>query len=244
MRAMILAAGLGTRLRPLTDHRPKALLMAGPYTLLQFAILKLKSAGFDQIIINVHHHAPMIVSYLEENRNFGCEIAISDESDELLDTGGGMKKASWFFSDGRPFLVYNADIVGNLDLKALYDYHLRHGGIATLVVRNRKTSRYLLFDEKMQLCGWENIKTGELRLPANRNNKFTKLAFSGIHIINPGLFRLTTQEGKFSIIDTYLSLAGSERIKGFYDESTLWADAGKPESLEEAGKIAELISFK
>ena len=243
MKAMILAAGLGTRLKPLTDHCPKALLQAGPYTLLEFAILKLKAAGFDELIINVHHHAPMVLSYLEKNLNFGCQISISDESDQLLDTGGGIQKASWFFNDGKPFLVYNADIIGNLDLCKLYTRHLEQQGLATLVVRERKTSRYLLFDTEMRLCGWENIKTAEQRVARAGSSPLTQLAFSGIHVINPEIFPLIHTRGRFSIIDTYLALAGSNLITGYLDHSALWADAGKPESLEQAGEIAKLITF-
>lgn len=243
MKAMILAAGLGTRLKPLTDHCPKALLKAGPYTLLEFAIRKLKAAGFDELIINVHHHAPMIISYLERNRNFGCGISISDESDQLLDTGGGIQQASWFFNDGKPFLVYNADIIGDLDLGTLYARHLEQQGLATLVVRERKTSRYLLFDAEMRLCGWENVNTGEQRMARPSADPLTQLAFSGIHVISPVIFPLIQTKGRFSIIDTYLALAGSNLITGYLDDSPLWADAGKPESLEQAGEIAKLITF-
>jgi NDP-sugar pyrophosphorylase family protein len=243
MKAMILAAGLGSRLKPLTDHCPKALLQAGPYTLLEFAIRKLKAAGFDELIINVHHHAPMIISYLERNLNFGCEISISDESDQLLDTGGGIQKASWFFSDGQPFLVYNADIIGDLDLSALYACHLKQQSLATLVVRKRVTNRYLLFGTNSQLCGWENLQTGERRIARASSDPLMQLAFSGIHVINPKIFPLIQTKGRFSIIDTYLALAGSNLITGYLDESQLWADAGKPESLNQAGEIAKLITF-
>lgn len=243
MKAMILAAGLGTRLKPLTDHCPKALLKAGPYTLLEFAIRKLKAAGFNELIINVHHHAPMIISYLKKNLNFGCEISISDESDQLLDTGGGIQKASWFFSDGQPFLVYNADIIGGLDLSALYAMHLQQQSLATLVVRRRETNRYLLFDQKLRLSGWENLKTGEQRMARAGSTSLIQLAFSGIHVINPEIFPLIRTKGRFSIIDTYLALAGNNLITGYLDESQLWADAGKPESLKQAGEIAKLITF-
>lgn len=239
MKAMILAAGLGTRLKPLTDSTPKALLGAGQTTLLGFAIQKLKSAGFNELIINVHHFAPMIVEYLLVNNNFGCNIAISDESDALLDTGGGISKASWFFDDGKPFLVYNVDIVGNMDLGAFYQHHLSGSNLATLSVRERKTSRYLLFDSRMRLCGWENTSTGEKRIAISCRENLA-FAFSGIHVINPELLPLIGK-GCFSIIDSYLGLAAEHFIGGWLDQSSLWADAGKPESLGLAGKIAAQI---
>lgn len=241
MKAMILAAGLGTRLKPLTDSRPKVLLEAGPYTLLEFAIRKLKSAGFDKLIINVHHFAPMVAEYLKKNNNFGCQITISDESEALLDTGGAIAKAAWFFDDNQPFLVYNADIVSNMDLGEFYRSHLAGESLATLSVRSRKTNRYLLFDENMRLCGWENIATGEKRMPipAAETRQF---AFSGIHAISPLLLPLLDKD-RFSIIDTYLKLAANHRISGRVDNSLLWADAGKPESLGMAGEIAKGIEF-
>lgn len=241
MKAMILAAGLGTRLKPLTDSCPKVLLPAGPYTLLEFAIRKLKSAGFDELIINVHHFAPMVVDYLRKNNNFGCHISISDESEALLDTGGALAKAAWFFNDEKPFLIYNADIVGNMDLGKFYRAHLAGDSLATLSVRSRKSTRYLLFDTNMRLCGWENTTTGEKRvaIPAVETQAF---AFSGIHAISPQLLPLL-DTGRFSIIDAYLKLAATHRIVGWVDHSTLWADAGKPESLGMAGKIAEGMEF-
>lgn len=241
MKAMILAAGLGSRLRPLTDNRPKVLLSAGPYTLLEFAIRKLKAAGFDELIINVHHMAPMVVSYLKDNHNFGCNISISDETNALLDTGGGISKASWFFDDGKPFLVYNADIVGDMDLAEFYRQHTKNNALATLSVRDRKTSRYLLFDSGMRLCGWENTESGEKRI-AIPETKTRAYPFSGIHVIDPKIFAFM-DKGKFSIIDTYLALANDHLIKGWVDKSQLWADAGKPDSLSKAGEIAAQIKF-
>ncbi len=241
MKAMIMAAGLGTRLKPLTDTRPKVLMNAGPYTLLEFAIHKLKSAGFDELIINVHHFAPMVVDYLHKNNNFGCHISISDESEALLDTGGALAKAAWFFDDDKPFLIYNADIVGDMDLGAFYRAHLSGNSLATLSVRSRKTSRYLLFDTDMRLCGWENIATGEKRMPIPET-EIRPFAFSGIHAISPQLLPLL-DTGRFSIIDTYLKLAAAHHIVGWVDHSSLWADAGKPESLGLAGEIAEGMVF-
>ncbi len=243
MKAMILAAGLGTRLRPLTDHTPKALQQAGPYTLLQFAILKLKISGFTDLIINVHHHADSVISYLEKNKGFGCDITISDERDQLLDTGGGIKNASWFFDDSKPFVVYNVDIITDLDLKQLYVHHCESHNLATLVVRRRKTSRYLLFDEFMKLKAWENVSSGEKRMVQLTSEPLNPFAFSGIHVINPEIFSLMEKQERFSIIDTYLRVAAKHPIGGFVDESKLWADAGKPESLAFAGEIAAKISL-
>lgn len=241
MKAMILAAGLGTRLKPLTDNCPKVLLKAGPYTLLQFAILKLRSAGYNQLIINVHHHAQMVIDYLAANHNFGCSIEISDETNELLDTGGGLKKASWFFDDGNSFLIYNADIVSNINLNEFMDSHLQSRSMASLSVRNRQASRFLLFDSEMNLCGWENPSTGEKR-KARESARLQPMAFSGIHAVNPEIFQYMS-DGKFSIIDTYLNVAAEHQIKGIADTSNLWADAGKPHSLLEASEIAARISF-
>ncbi|MFA6951324.1 MAG: nucleotidyltransferase family protein [Lentimicrobiaceae bacterium] len=238
MKAMILAAGLGTRLRPLTDTKPKALLRVGSYTLLEFAVKKLKKHGFNQIIINVHHLSNMIIDYLVEHDNFGCEIAISDESDKLLDTGGAIKKASWFFDDGAPFIVYNADIVSNIDLTDLYKYHLSTGNIATLAVRRRETTRYLLFNDMMQLTEWLNATTGLRKIVQLTSTPPQPFAFSGIHVIEPDIFQLLDDKDVFSIIDSYLRIAKKRSVGGYVDESTCFADAGKLDSLAEAGRIA------
>ncbi len=192
---MILAAGLGSRLKPLTDHTPKALLKAGPYTLLEFAVRKLKAAGIRDIIVNVHHHADQIEDYLSL-RTFGCNISVSDESSQLLDTGGGIKKASWFLRGSEPFIVYNADIVCGADPGDILSSHLKNGNLATLAVRRRETSRYLLFDEELHLCGWENRSTGEqiISIPGRAT---TPLAFSGIHVINPEIFTMLPSAERF-----------------------------------------------
>ena len=241
MKAMILAAGLGSRLKPLTDNCPKVLLKAGPYTLLQFAILKLRSYGYNQLIINVHHHAQMVKDYLAGNDNFGRNIAISDPTDKLIDTGGALQKASCFFVDGNPFLVSKADLVSNINLNAYMASHIQSQAMASLSVRNRPASRYLLFDSEMNLCGWENPSTAEKRIARN-SESMQPMAFSGIHAVNPEIFSHMS-DGKFSIIDTYLNLASDHQIKGITDTSNLWADAGKPHSLLEASEIAARISF-
>lgn len=243
MKAMILAAGLGTRLKPLTDTRPKALLQAGPYTLLEFAIKKLKHYGFDDLIINIHHLGTAIIDYLKDNKNFGCNIQISDETKLLLDTGGGIRKTSFFFADGKPFIVYNADIVCDLDLTRLYNFHLESLNLATLVVRRRETSRYLLFDEWMQLTEWQNTAKGLRKIIRLTEKPPQAFAFSGIHVINPEIFSLLPNRDVFSIIDAYLEIGKNHRIGGYLDENPLFADAGKPESLARAAEIAGKISL-
>ncbi len=241
MKAMILAAGLGTRLQPLTNYKPKALLQVGPYTLLEFAIRKLNKHGFNHLIINIHHFADMIRKYLLENDNFGCSITFSDESEKLLDTGGGIRKAAHFFDDGKPFLVYNADIVSDTDLSKLYEFHLSSGNIATLVVRRRESSRYLLFDEFMKLTEWQNTEKGLRKIIRFTKNPPQPFAFSGIHVISPELLPLLDDKEVFSIIDAYLDIGKLYHIGGYVDESDLFADAGKLTSLKEAGEIASKI---
>ena len=235
MKAMILAAGLGTRLKPLTDTKPKALVEVGGRPLLEILILNLKKYGFNEIIINVHHFAGQIVDYLKRKNNFGIRIEISDESDELLDTGGGLKKASWFFNDGMPFLVHNVDILTDLDYEGMMKYHKDKNALVTLAVRKRKTSRYLLFDNEMQLCGWTNIKTGDVK-NAIEGRQTNRYAFSGIHIINPEFFEMVSEKKKFYIIDEYLKFAKNNKILGFDHSDSFWLDIGKPESISDAEK--------
>lgn len=238
---MIFAAGLGTRLKPFTESIPKALVEVNGIPLLAHVILRLKKFGFREFIINVHHFPEMITDYLADNGNFGCKIAISDERDLLLETGGGLKKAGWFFDDGKPFLVHNVDILSNLDLEAFYRAHVESDAMATLAVSGRKTSRVLMFDEDEVLCGWQNLKTGEERW-ARPNAKHPKAySFSGIHVISPRIFDHIRQEGKFSIIDTYLDLAPDHKIGAFYHDESCWMDVGKPETLQQAvGLVAQI----
>lgn len=226
MKALLLAAGLGTRLKPLTDNMPKALVVVEGKTLLENALDHLKTAGVTEVIVNVHHFPEMIVDFLERNRNFGFNIAISDESDELLETGGALKKAAWFFNDERPFIVRNADILSDLDLKKMVSYHLEKAAMATLAVRKRETSRYLLFQNDMRLSGWENRTTGEkiITRPTEDNLPF---GFSGIQIVSPGIFPLITETGKFSLIQLYLRLSSFTNIYGYPDSDSNWRDAGK-----------------
>jgi len=241
MKAMIFAAGLGTRLRPLTETVPKALVEVNGTPLLGLIILRLKRFEFRDLIINVHHFPEKIISYLAENEYFGVNITISDERDVLLETGGGLQKASWFFDDGEPFLVHNVDILSDLDLRALYEDHKKSDALATLAVSGRKTSRVLLFDSQDNLCGWRNMKTGEEKWARPTNATLRALSFSGIHVISPEIFQQMTQTGRFSIIDTYLELGNRYAIKAHYHDESHWMDVGKPETLQQAvGLLAKL----
>lgn len=231
--AMLFAAGLGTRLAPLTNNKPKALVELNGKPLLEHAILYLKSFGIQTLVINVHHFADKILDFLAANDNFGCTIHISDERAELLETGGGLQKAAPLLGQ-RSFVVYNTDVTTNLDLKAMYQVHLKQDALATLAVRDRKTSRYLLFDSTRQLCGWKNIQTGENKVCRVSKYLPKAYAFSGIHIINPKLFDLMEQKGKFSITTTYLRIAETERIIAYPHQEDYWFDLGKPERLEQA----------
>ncbi len=220
-------AGLGTRLKPLTEIIPKALVKVYGVTLLEQSLRHLKKSGINQVIINVHHFAGQIIDYLKMNHDFKMKITISDESDELLDTGGGLKKASWFFNDDTPFLVRNVDVLSNLDLDKLNEHHDKSGGLATLVVRERETSRYFLFNKDLQLCGWENKKTGEKKITRPASIDKRELAFSGIQVLDPKIFNLITETGKFSLTELYLRLSVEHKIVGVIDKNSFWADAGK-----------------
>ena len=226
-KAMILAAGLGTRLRPITNTMPKALVKISGHTLLEGAIRHLADYGVKEIVINVHHFADQVIQYLNQNRNFGLNIIISDERDQLLDTGGGLTKVSWFFTGGKPFFVRNVDIVSDLDLHNMMEQHLKSHALATLAVRNRETSRYFLFDPDHRLCGWTNLKTGENILSIESKMNLEMLAFSGIQVLSPEIFTLITEEGKFSLTSLYLRLAKDHFIKGFQDRGSIWRDVGK-----------------
>ena len=232
MKAMILAAGLGTRLRPLTDNRPKAMVKVAGHTLLDITLRRLRSFGIHEVIVNVHHFAEMLVDYLNKNSNFGMRIEISRE-DVLLDTGGGLKKAAWFFLEGsgnEPFLLHNVDVLSTIDFAGMLDFHRDQDALATLAVQDRKTSRYLVFDEQFHLCGRraEGEEGSENAFPSKRE----ALAFCGVHIISPRLLSLLTEEGAFSIIDAYLRLATQGGlIRGFRADKYYWRDLGKPENV-------------
>ena len=235
---MLFAAGLGTRLKPLTDTKPKALVELNGQTLLQHNINRLLNFGFNRIVVNVHHFAPLVIQYLEDNLGFGAEIVVSDESDQLLDTGGGLKKAGNLFQDSQPILIHNVDIISNIDLQALYNYHLMQHSLGTLVVRNRQSSRVLLFDKEEVLRGWRNNMTGQLKLPKADSDaeKLHPLAFSGIQVVNHEMLDLITETGKFSMIDVYLRLSVNHQIKAYRHDQDYWTDVGKIEELKAAEK--------
>ncbi len=233
MKAMIFAAGKGTRLKPLTDKIPKALVEVCGVPMLERSILHLKKYGVSDIIVNVHHFADQILNFLERKNNFGLHIEISDERDSLLETGGGLKNASWFFSENEDFILINSDIITDLNLKRLIDAHQQKNALATLVVRNRKSSRCFLFDHQMRLSGWKNFKENkEIRFGAH--SELLSYPFSGIHIINSSIFKLMNQEGRFSIVDTYLELCTSQPIYGYQDHDSTWFDIGDVAKLREA----------
>ena len=254
---MIFAAGLGTRLKPLTDTLPKALVPLAGKTLLQWQIEKLKTAGITDIVINVHHFSDMIINYLHNNENFGCRIAVSDERDMLLETGGGLRKAEAllrsgvqeFRSSGEGILVCNVDILSNIDIPTLLNaYNPDEMGV--VVVSERNTQRYLLFDDNNCLCGWTNIATGEVRGPIS-NNQYPianprSLAFSGMQVLNPRIFeamdKVVAEKGeKFSLIDLYLSIAEKEILKAFIPENYRMMDVGKINQLSEAEAFAQAL---
>ena len=245
MNAMIFAAGLGTRLKPLTDDKPKALVEFNGQTLLQWNINRLKEAGFNRIVVNAHHFAPLIINYLKDNNGFGAKIIISDESDQLLDTGGGLKKATKLFKNGQPILIHNVDVISNIDLMALYHHHERHDSLATLAVRNRNSSRELMFDNNDLLRGWRNNSTGELKLPSGNSQPemLHPLAFSGIQVIDYELLDLITETGKFSMIDVYLRLSASHPVKAFRHNEDFWTDVGKIEELKAAETAVGMNKF-
>lgn len=233
MKAMIFAAGLGTRLRPLTNDRPKALVEISGHTLLEITLRRLASFGVRDVIVNVHHFAEMVIEYLKKNDNFGMRIEISREDDLLLDTGGGLKKAAWFFLEGHgqePFLVHNVDVISTIDLGRMLRFHRENNALATLAVQQRETSRRLLFDERNQLCGRQTEKESpEIILPTTETTPF---AFSGIHVISPEFLGMISEQGVFSIITTYLRLAGQDqRILGFRADDYYWRDLGKTEHI-------------
>ena len=238
-QAMIFAAGLGTRLRPLTDTMPKALVRVGGEPLLHRVIMNLKSAGFERIVVNVHHFAEQIIDYLKTNDNFGLDIRISDESDALLDTGGGIRKAAPLFDPSSPILIHNVDILHNVDLATFYESAISHD--ATLMVSERKTSRYLIFNDEMRLRAWINIKTGEVKPQSSQSSEGLRAAFSGLHVFSPRLFPLMAEwPDKFGIIDFYLDACQKADIRGILNTNLRLLDVGKLDSLSEAEKIIHI----
>jgi NDP-sugar pyrophosphorylase family protein len=239
MKAMILAAGLGTRLRPLTDDRPKALVEVAGHTLLEITLRRLLQFGIREVIVNVHHFADMVIDYLKKNENFGMRIEISRE-DGLLDTGGGLKKAAWFFLEeghaDEPFLLHNVDVLSTIDFRRMADVHKQNRALATLAVQDRETSRYLMFDEQQQLCG-RRAGSGQEPEIVRPSKETQALAFSGVHVISPRLLSRLAEDGVFSIINSYLRLAGEgEKILAFRVDEFYWRDLGRPENLTQAAQ--------
>jgi mannose-1-phosphate guanylyltransferase len=266
MKAMILAAGLGTRLKPLTDTRPKALVEVSGRTLLEITLTRLRSFGITEVIVNVHHFADQVIDYLKANKNFGMRIEVSRE-EVLLDTGGGLKKAAWFFLEdsGRadskqidePFLLHNVDVISTIDFARMLQFHNEHHALATLAVQSRESSRYLLFNDHLQLVG-RRIDGKDTLIPLSPSDCHSErseesafsshsslatrhsplpLAFSGIHLISPRLLPMLTEEGIFSIIDSYLRLsAQGEKILAFRADAYYWRDLGRPADLAQAAQ--------
>ena len=237
---MILAAGLGTRLKPFTDKHPKALALVNGKSLLQRNIEYLQKIGITEVLINVHHFADQIIDAVNANKGWGSAITISDETDAVLETGGGLKKAAWYFKNETSFVLLNADILTNLDLRAVIDSHTSTGALATLAVSIRNSSRYFLFDAAGKLCGWKNQNTGEYKpghLSDSNTEHLQAKAFSGIQVIDTRLLSLMQRAGKFSMVDVYLDLCDTQNILAYDHTGAILLDVGKPESLELAATL-------
>jgi len=235
MKAMIFAAGLGKRLGSITQNIPKALVDINGKTVLHRAVERCSSFGFDDIIINVHHFADMVEDEVKRLNNMGFRISVSDEREMLLENGGGLYKAKSFF-DNEPFLMYNVDIISDLDLSALYRLHTEKKGLATLAVRNRPGKRFLLIDNQGQLWGWRNISTGEIILAGGNEEELSEIAFSSMHIAEPEIFNYM-KEGIYTMIDLYLRLAAEHKIYTLKHDEGYWVDVGTPESLDHVRKL-------
>jgi NDP-sugar pyrophosphorylase family protein len=234
MKAMLLAAGFGTRLKPFTEHHPKALAEVNGKSLLQHNIEYLQQFGIYDVVVNVHHFAEQIIQAIKNNDGWGSRVSVSDETDAILETGGGLRRAAWFFKDEEDFVLMNVDVLTDLHLDEMIAFHKKNKPLATLATTNRETSRYFLFNEGGILCGWKNIKTGEEKVMRHENNLIPK-AFSGLHIISTKIFPLMQQpEIKFSMVDVYLSLCSSHSILFYNHSGSKFIDVGRPESLQKA----------
>ncbi len=247
MKAMILAAGRGARLGPLGRRKPKALVEVQGIPLLAGVISRLAQQGFKEIIVNTHHLADQVTEFLDHyRRRYGCAgltLAVSKE-EQLLDTGGGVQRAGWFFDDGKPFVVHNVDVLSDLDLRRLLEVHRNSGAIATLAVRERKSARYLLFDAGGGLCGWQSLQTGEKRMARAAEGPVTPLSFMGIQVISPALLDRLRISPPFSLVDAYLDLARrGQRINAFRADEARWMDLGRRERLEQAVERFEPAFF-
>ncbi|MBI2730057.1 MAG: NTP transferase domain-containing protein [Sphingobacteriales bacterium] len=235
MKAMIFAAGLGTRFKPFTDVHPKALALVNGKSLLQRNIEYFQQYGITNVVVNVHHFADQIIEAVQKNKGWGSDVIISDETNEVLETGGGLLKAKEMLISREPFITTNADILTNLNIYKLIQFHREQKALISFGVTNRKTSRYFLFDEDNRLCGWRNTKTGEERISINKPGLVEK-AYSCVVIFEPTIFSLIKQTGKFSLVDVYLSLAAEHKIMGYDHTGDLLVDVGKPESVAVAEK--------
>lgn len=233
-QAFILAAGLGTRLGHLTENIPKALVKVNGIPMLQLLIERLQKVGIGSFIINIHHHGQQILDFLEENNNFGATIYISDERDSLLDTGGALRKMKAYLSISNPILIHNVDVISEIDLTALKEFHNKTKALATLCVRKRDSGRQLLFDKEMNLTGWQNVKSGEFKWVNQPTENFKPFAFSGVYLADPEFACNMPFSGKFSIIDAWLEMAPEHKIVGFNDTSPAWFDLGTEEKIKEA----------
>ncbi len=232
MKAMILAAGLGTRLRPITNTKPKALIEIGGVPLIEIVLKRLIAVGVSEVIINLHHFPEQIIEFLNAKKNFGVHIEFSHE-ETLLDTGGGLKKAGSFFDDDQPFILHNVDVLSDIDLQKMMQTHMASHALATLAINHRQTKRYFIFDEDNLLCGWKSLIENKRIDTRSPKGSTIDLAFGGIHIISPDIFGKLTEKGSFSIVDSYLRLAGeNERIMAFRVDDYSWQDVGKMEQLQ------------
>ena len=247
MKAMIFAAGLGTRMSPNTDHTPKALIEVAGVPLLEINIRRLiKHFGVTEIIVNVHHFAPLVIKYIDDNKGFGADIIVSDESDQLLDTGGGLetggglKRAAWFFDDDKPFFICNADILCEIDLNAMLGQHVKTKAAVTYAVQSRETSRYMLHDDALRLCGWANMKKRQIKIRRTKP-ELTAYSFSCFHVMNPSFLKTAPLEDYFSMIDWYLAQCSSKKIIGFAHNTDDWYDIGTPQMIPLAENLAKKL---
>lgn len=234
MKAIILAAGLGSRLKSMTKNKPKALVEIAGVTMLEMVIQKLKSNGISEILINIHHKGQSIIDFLKSHNNFDINITISDERDELLNTGGAILKAKDFIAGNEPVLVHNVDIISDVNIQDLLIFHLHNKCLVSLCVRKRDTNRMLLFDSEKNLVGWLNNSTGEQKWVTKKPNDYQQLAYSGIYMISPDFPNKITQKGSFSIIDSWLEIAKTNTIKANIDYSDTWHDLGTMERIKNA----------
>jgi MurNAc alpha-1-phosphate uridylyltransferase len=236
MKAMIFAAGLGTRFKPFTNEHPKALAIVNQKSLLQRNVEYLQQYNITDVVVNVHHFGDQIVEAIKKNKGWGSHICISDERDEVLETGGGLAKAQHLLGGNEPFITINVDILSNLNIQHFIDFYTNHNPLITLAVTNRLTSRYFLFNQQNQLSGWRNVKTHEEKIIIPQTHYMQK-AYSGIAIFNPSIFSLIRQQGKFSLTETYLDLAKTQSILGYEHSLDIILDVGNMEAVKTAEKL-------